>query len=95
MIAAVVVTTALCADHLAVAAPSRKPVETTSFATRLAVRLTQNLRRAVANDLSCRPFFRGLNDRPAEFGSIPQPQVPLAVHPPISPFQFRLPPPLG
>jgi hypothetical protein len=95
VIAAVVVTTALCADHLAVAAPSRKPQETNGFAARLAVRFTQNLRRAIANDLSCRPVFRGLNDRPADVRSIPQPQTPLAVHPPISPFQFRLPPPLG
>jgi hypothetical protein len=99
VLALVVVTTALCADHVTTASPAlRAPVATrdqmppvVQLAGRLVSRLSQSFGRAVPSAL------------PTE-AQHPQPPAPqhertlddqsICVAPaPLSPFQFRLPPP--
>ena len=86
----VAVTTALCADRVVAqtAHASRTPVA--EMAGRLVMRLAHRLRRVVAAVTAWQERLRGLTQarRP-----VPVP-VPVFVTPrPISPFQFRLPPP--
>ena len=90
VLAVVAVTTALCADRAAAAVPaSRAPVSV--MAGRLVSRLAQRLRRAVAAIVPwqvCQRAIGQLRRRPA---LLPVPV--LVSHRPVSPFQFRLPPP--
>jgi hypothetical protein len=89
VLAVVAVTTALCADRVAHAAPaSRSPVA--EMAGRLVMRLAHRLRRVVAAMTSLQVRQRGATQarRPA-FAPVPVFVAPR----PISPFQFRLPPP--
>lgn len=96
VLAVVVVTTALYADHVA-AAHAPAPVATThQRAPRLAVRfvhrLTQSFRQAV-------PVTAPREDRSARLvvqaGPRPLGDQSLdVVSPPLSPFEFRLPPPV-
>jgi hypothetical protein len=88
----VAVTTALCADQVAVAAPAPSRPQVAEIAGRIVTRLTQGLRRVVAATLpdSVR--------RHAFAGRVPDarprtPDAPTLTRPPLSPFQFRLPPP--
>ena len=85
----VAVTTALCADRAAAAAPATRP-HVTEMAGRLVMRLAQRMRRIVAAVRPWQERLRGLAQvvRPA-------PLVAVAFVPPrpVSPFQFRLPPP--
>ena len=89
VLAVVAVTTALCADRVASSAPaSRPPVAV--MAGRLVSRLAQRLRRAVAAIVPWQVRQRAISvvRRPA---LMPAPI--LVSHRPLSPFQFRLPPP--
>jgi hypothetical protein len=90
VLAVVAVTTALCADRVSQAAPaSRSPVA--EMAGRLVMRLAQRLRRVVAAILPWQVRQRGMAQarRPVRVA------VRLFVAPrPISPFEFRLPPPI-
>ena len=99
--AVVAVTTALCADQAAVgatvpAAARPQAADLAQAAEGLVSRLARGLRRVAGNVVPC--------DCPARpeslTGSAPvrRPTPPadvLAVHHPVSPFQFRLPPPLA
>jgi hypothetical protein len=90
VLAVVAVTTALCADRVAQAAPATR-AQTIEYAGRLVMRLAQRMRRIVASIRPWQERLRGLvapSRRPALA------LVPAYVRPrPISPFQFRLPPP--
>ena len=90
VLAVVAVTTALCADRVAHAAPAAR-TQTIELAGRLVMRLAQRMRRIVA---AVRPWQERLRGsalptrRPA---LVPVPAT--VARRPISPFQFRLPPP--
>jgi hypothetical protein len=91
ILAVMAVTTALCADQMVAAAPLPRP-QMADVAARVIERLAQPFRRTVPN--AVRPITRTCTtvqpvapaERPAE--------VP-ALHCELSPFQFRLPPPLA
>jgi hypothetical protein len=85
------VATALCADRMSIAAPSQPQV--TQIAGRLMDRLTGQLRRAVVAGKLYQPMRRGLP--PVESVVIAPVQIAPAVHSLLSPFYFRLPPPLA
>ena len=86
------VTTALCADQVTAAAPSLRP-QVSDLAGRIVSRLTQSFGRTIADASRVLPRQRVLAGRPAARDSI-LPTVAVALRPqPISPFQFRLPPP--
>ena len=94
----VAVTTALCADQCAASAPvvrSHAGIEDLNqLAGQLVSRFTRNLRRAVARIVPWefrRRARHSLADRvaPARFDAAAAP----VVRPPLSPFEFRLPPP--
>jgi hypothetical protein len=93
VLAVMAVTTALCADQVAVAAPARaQRTEIGQMASRLVSRLTQSLRQGMPSVLA-QPARQ---QRPA---AKPARQIaattPLSVgHALSSPFQFRLPPPI-
>jgi hypothetical protein len=91
MIAVTLVATAICADRVAVAAPAQAP--SGQFAGRLIQRLTTRFRRVVAAATLYQP-------RREDTGcSEPAPSIicerPAAAAISLSPFQFRLPPPLA
>ncbi len=91
VLAVVAVTTALCADRVAHAAPAaRLPVA--EMAGRLVMRLARRLRRVVATVLPWQVRQRG----------VAQARRPVLAYAyafvaprPLSPFQFRLPPPIA
>jgi hypothetical protein len=84
------VATALCADSTALPSPAPRPDATPSGQT-LVRRLSVSLRRCVSTVRLWEP--RRDQDRPE--AKIAQPPVVAAFTPlPISPFQFRLPPPV-
>jgi hypothetical protein len=90
VLAVVAVTTALCADRVAQAAPA-SPTQTIEFAGRLVMRLAQRMRRIVA---AIRPWQERLRGIAAQIRQPALVLVPATVaRRPISPFQFRLPPP--
>jgi len=93
VLAVVAVTTALCADHVVRAAPasSTSRTQVSELAGRIVQRLTTSFRRTVADATAVRPETRVSGRR-----TIEQPETFTAVriqHRPVSPFQFRLPPP--
>jgi hypothetical protein len=94
ILAVVVVTTALCADQAAIAAPAVRPqpAEIGSIAQRLVGRLTENLRRVIPSNCYGAARCSGVNS------AQPRLWTPIAAlaaaHRPIAPFQFRLPPPI-
>jgi hypothetical protein len=94
VLAVMAVTTALCADQAAMASPAGRDqgVEIGQLASRLVSRLAQNFRRAMPAVL--REPVRQPN--PADPSApVIAPAVPLSVvRAPLSPFQFRLPPPV-
>jgi hypothetical protein len=87
---ALTVTTALCADQFAVAAPTMRP-QVAELAGRIVNRLTSSFRQAVTVEMPvhARQRFGAAQDRLAP---IDPSSVDIA-HTPLSPFQFRLPPP--
>jgi len=91
VIAVTLMATAICADRVAPAAPA--PTTTSHFASRLIERLSMNLRRVLPAVTLYQPrrFEPGIAVRRppalADQGFIPALR--------LSPFQFRLPPPLG
>jgi hypothetical protein len=83
--------TALCADRAINAAPSlRSESPTGTFAGRLVARLTGNLRRVVP---AARVYQVRREERATQQHTL-MPVAPLVARVPISPFQFRLPPPI-
>jgi len=91
ILAVVAVTTALCADRVVSAAPiSRAPI--TDMAARLVTRLSQSFQRTVPGEFREAVRHHPTNDRtPA--AQTPSPQA-VKIHCGLSPFQFRLPPPV-
>ena len=83
----VVITAALCADRVAAAAPYRVPQ--TSVASRVMDRLSLSLRRVVPSIKVIETRREGVTI----VASVATPEPVLAAQRPISPFQFRLPPP--
>ena len=83
--------TALCADRALTAAPAlRQETASSTFAGRLVARLTVSLRRVV-------PYVRVYQSRREERAGeqlIAPPPVLTLRHLALSPFQFRLPPPV-
>jgi len=92
VIAVTLVAAALCADRVAVAAPVLRTQHKTSTATeRLVTRLTSSFRRVI-------PAARVIQIRRDGLALLPCTIAPEPVHvspSPISPFQFRLPPPFA
>jgi hypothetical protein len=93
VLAVMAVTTALCADQVAVASAAARPERTEigQIASRIVNRLAQNFKRVMPAALrdpvrqqqpAALVVVRGVNVDSA----------PLS-HPPLSPFEFRLPPP--
>lgn len=91
LMAVVMVTAALCADTAILAAPSVKPAMG-QIAARFVDRLTRKLGHAVQGVKLHQD--RSISDHPAMLLVAVPAEAP-AVHQPVSPFQFRLPPPLG
>ena len=106
VIAVVAVTTALCAEQcIAAAAPVVTPAgrarvgveDLNQLAGQLVGRLTRNLRRAVANVLPCplRRDARPAPDASPAFAARRDVPAAPAARALLSPFQFRLPPPIN
>lgn len=94
IIAAMVVTTALCADHMSAAAPHAIPHRQARQSTQgLVQRLTQNLRRSVGDQLPGYLARCSLSSRVVMPTISWLDTLPARVHQPLSPFEFRLPPP--
>lgn len=91
ILAVVAVTTALCADQMAAAAPLPKP-QVGEMAARVIERLAQPFRRTVPN--AVRPIARNRTTSEAVAPAECPAEIP-ALHCELSPFQFRLPPPLA
>jgi len=91
ILAVLAVTVALCADQFASAAPLAKaPV--TEMAARLVIRLSQSFARTTSNDV--RPEVRRPGAVPPVMTWNATMHEPVVAHQAVSPFQFRLPPPL-
>jgi hypothetical protein len=95
ILAVMVVTAALCADHAVVAAPTARPeaAEVGNIAHRLVGRLAKNFRQVI-------PATRcWVIRRPGLAQAAPSAPIceadPFASRPQNLPFQFRLPPPLA
>ena len=86
---ALTVTTALCADQVAVAAPTMRP-QVVELAGRIVNRLTKSFRQTVTVELPVDARQRSGDTSRPELSVVPESDVP---HRSISPFQFRLPPP--
>jgi hypothetical protein len=87
---ALTVTTALCADQVAVAAPTMRP-QVANLAGQIVNRLSRSFRQAVTVELPV--HARRRESQPSRPGlSVVAPIADLP-HRPVSPFQFRLPPP--
>ena len=87
---ALTVTTALCADQVVAASPSLRP-QVGTLAGRIVSRLTTSFRQTVASE---RPVqVRHPGPAPRVQASGVEPRAVLVAHRPLSPFQFRLPPP--
>lgn len=90
--AVVAVTTALCADQMVAAAPLAKP-QVGEIAARVIERLAQPFRRTVPN--AVRPITRTQTTTSQAAAPVERPAAIPALHCELSPFQFRLPPPLA
>jgi hypothetical protein len=92
IVAIVALTTALCADRAVSAAPLARP-QVGEIAARLAARISRSFARTVHNQnvrvVMHRPLAQTTAD--ARFSTVPEPVV---AHCVLSPFQFRLPPPV-
>jgi hypothetical protein len=85
----VVMSAALCADRVAVAAPQARQPQPASMASRVMDRLSLSLRRVVPSIkvIEARREGRAVEE------TVVLPEAVLVAQRPISPFQFRLPPP--
>lgn len=90
VIAVTLVATAICADRVTAAAPVQQPMA--QFAGRLMERLTVTLRRVLPATSLYEP--RRLTMRPVKDPVRPAGAAIRVPHLTLSPFQFRLPPPL-
>ncbi len=88
------VTTALCADHAAQAAPATRTqaIEFGQIASRLVIRLAQNFRRTLPAAIS--EPAREQRSIDTAFTAFVISDIACSTHAPVSPFQFRLPPPI-
>jgi len=94
MLVVVAMTTALCADQMVFAAPAAcaRPAEIVEIAHRLVVRLNEGLRnRSLAMVSTPARFDREATSSQPELQLQSQETI---AHSPITPFQFRLPPPM-
>jgi hypothetical protein len=87
---ALTVTTALCADQVAVAAPTLRP-QVAELAGQIVTRLSRTFRQSVTIELP--EHTRGRDAQPVRTVVSVAASQDDARHQPISPFQFRLPPP--
>ena len=85
----VVMSAALCADRVAAAAPQARQAQPASVASRVMDRLSLSLRRVVPSVKVIETRREGTTVEPI----VAAPQPVLVTRQPISPFQFRLPPP--
>jgi hypothetical protein len=92
VLAVLAVTTALCADQVTASAPTLRP-QVAELAGRIVTRLTQSFGRTVTDAAQVLPRQRVLTGRTAPRSFLASVGVPPFAHQPISPFQFRLPPP--
>ena len=92
VLAVLAVTTALCADHVASAAPTVRP-QVGTLAGRIVTRLTQSFGRTVAGANQVLSRQRSLSGRANVVASVAPVSASAPAHRPLSPFQFRLPPP--
>jgi hypothetical protein len=84
------VTTALCADQVAVAAPTIRP-QVADLAGRIVTRLSRSFRQSVTIELPDHARCRDAEPSRVEVTPVaPSDDLP---HRAVSPFQFRLPPP--
>ena len=93
IVAITLVATALCADRaVASVAPTvvRHEARVTSLAERLVSRLSSNFRRVVPAMRLCE---RARGESITSIAQWPAPVLAFIARQPISPFQFRLPPP--
>jgi len=91
ILAVVAVTTALCADQLVVAAPvPTAPVA--EMAARLVVRLSETFSHAAPRSVGPEIQLHRTDAQPQVWQPAPQEQVVLGYS--LSPFHFRLPPPV-
>ncbi len=93
--AVVVVTTALCADHVAIAAPTScaESHEIAGMAGRIVSRLAQHLRRVIPTAVRSPDHVGAKASQEIETEARPA-SLPVPARPGFSPFQFRLPPPV-
>ena len=87
---ALTVTTALCADQVVAASPSLRP-QVADLAGRIVNRLTTSFRQTVASERPVQARHPGPAPR-VQPGGV-EPRAVVVAHRPLSPFQFRLPPP--
>ena len=87
---ALTVTTALCADQVAVAAPTLRP-QVAELAGQIVTRLSRSFRQSVTVELPVHARRRDAHaERPVSLKFVSSRDIP---HHSASPFQFRLPPP--
>ena len=87
--AVVAVTTALCADQAALAAPNLRP-QVAQIVVRLASRLTHGFQRNVPQAI---PTLQRQPNKAVILGSTVSAPQQMTPHRPASPFEHRLPPP--
>jgi len=90
ILAAAIVTAALCADRTISAAPLPRP-HVAEMAVRLVDRLSQPFRRTAPSAVCVIAFKDRSNAQPLVLRNVVAPVV--VVHCDLSPFEFRLPPP--
>jgi len=86
------VTTALCADQVTAASPAVRP-QVGTLAGRIVTRLTLSFGRTVAGATQLAPRQPSLTHRANVPTRVAPVVVPVLTRQPLSPFQFRLPPP--
>jgi hypothetical protein len=95
ILAILAVSTALCADQAVLAAPSTAPgAELAQIAGRLVDRLSRSFRSTTPAHWSS-DLPRRWPERPTASAPMPAIAVVHPLRPLISPFQFRLPPPMA
>ena len=87
---ALTVTTALCADQVAATTPSLRP-QVATLAGQIVTRLTRSFSESVAVELPV--HARQRDGHPSRPGLAEAPSADAVPHRPLSPFEFRLPPP--
>ena len=88
---ALTVTTALCADQVAVAAPTMRP-QVAGLAGQIVNRLSRSFRQVVSVEVPVHARQRDVQPSRPELSVVAAADD--LPHRPVSPFQFRLPPPV-